>query len=135
MEANVRVGCGHLERNQWPYDLAGFRAGVMAYFAALNRLGHDMLPLFARALGMPANHFAADFENENHATLRLLHYPPTQVEDNDFGTGPHTDNSFFTILARMDVPGLAIRLPEGVWVPPPLVPGTFLLNIGNIPLR
>ena len=37
-----------------------------------------------------------------------------------------------TILARMDVPGLAIRLPSGEWLPPPLIPGTFLVNIGNM---
>ena len=67
--------------------------------------------------------------------LRFLHYPPTEIEDNDFGTGPHTDNSFVTILARMDVPGLAIQLPSGEWVAPPLIPGTFLVNIGNIMRR
>ncbi len=118
--------------NQWPEDLPGFREGVMAYFQALNAVGQGMLPLFARALEMPADYFDADFSNENHATLRMLHYPPTEVEDNDFGTGPHTDNSFMTILARTEVAGLAIRLPEGVWVPPPLVEGTFLVNIGNM---
>ena len=121
--------------NQWPDDLPGFRDGVMAYFAALNVLGQNMLPLFAQSLGMPADHFAEDFEDENHATLRMLHYPPTEVENNDFGTGPHSDNSFFTILARTEIPGLAIRLPEGVWVPPPIVDGTFLVNIGNMMRR
>ena len=121
--------------NQWPENLPGFRAGTMEYFHALNALGQRMLPAFAVALGMPADCFEPYFSDENNATLRLLHYPPTEVEDNDFGTGPHTDNSFFTILARMDVPGLAIRLPSDEWVAPPLVPGTFLLNLGNIMRR
>ena len=121
--------------NHWPDGLPGFREGVMAYFHAVHALGQRMLPLFARALGMPADHFEAYFTDENHATLRLLHYPPTRIEDNDFGTGPHTDNSFFTILARMEVPGLAIRVPTGEWVAPPLIPGTFLVNIGNIMRR
>ena len=121
--------------NQWPDDLPEFREGVMAYFEGLNALGQRMLALFARALRLPADGFEADFEDENHATLRLLHYPPTEGEDNDFGTGPHTDNSFFTILARAEVPGLAIRLPEGDWLPPPLIEGTFLVNIGNMMRR
>ena len=64
--------------------------------------------------------------------LRMLHYPPTRIEDNDFGTGPQTDNSFMTVLARDEVPGLAIRLPSDEWLEPPLLPGTFLVNIGNI---
>jgi len=118
--------------NQWPAELPGFREGVMAYFQAVNDLGQKLLPIFAVALGMPADHFNDMFADENHATLRMLHYPPTQLEDNDFGAGPHTDNGFMTILARTEVPGLAIRLPSGEWVPPPLIDGTFLLNIGNI---
>jgi isopenicillin N synthase-like dioxygenase len=65
-----------------------------------------------------------------------LHYPPQQdMSENTFGTAPHTDNSFMTALARTDVPGLAIRLPSGEWFPPPLIPGTFLINLGNIMRR
>jgi len=132
---DVLAGLDFRGRNQWPDALPGFREGVMAYFGALNALGHRLLPLFAVALGMPADHFDQLFSDENHATLRLLHYPPTEVEDNDFGTGPHTDNSFMTILARTEVPGLAIRLPSGEWLAPPLIDGTFLVNIGNMMRR
>ncbi|MBT6909706.1 MAG: isopenicillin N synthase family oxygenase, partial [Rhodospirillaceae bacterium] len=102
---------------------------------AVNALGHSLVPPFARALGMAADYLDVDFADENNATLRMLHYPPTEVVDNDFGTAPHTDNSFMTILARMEVPGLAIRLPSGEWLPPPLIPGTFLVNIGNMARR
>ncbi|MDA0662317.1 MAG: hypothetical protein O3B08_05725 [Proteobacteria bacterium] len=118
--------------NYWPADLPGFREGVMAYFNALNALGQQLVPAFALALGMPADWLDDDFADENNAKLRMLHYPPTRIEDNDFGTGPHTDNSFLTILARDSVPGLAIRLPTGEWLAPPVLPGTFLVNIGNI---
>ena len=83
------------------------------------------------AMGMPADFLAPLFVDGGHVQLRLLHYPPTRVEGNDFGTGPHTDNSFLTILARNDVPGLWIKLPSGEWVVPPLIPGTLLVNIGN----
>jgi isopenicillin N synthase-like dioxygenase len=121
--------------NQWPEGLPGFREAVMTYFRGLHALAQRMLPPFAVALGMPPDHFDATFSDENHVQLRFLHYPPTRVEGNDFGTGPHTDNSFLTILARMDVPGLAIQLPSGEWVEPPLIPGTFLVNIGNIMRR
>jgi len=121
--------------NYWPENLPGFRDGVMEYLRAVVALGDRMLPAFAVALGMDKDCFAPLFADENHATLRLLHYPPTKIEDNDFGTGPHTDNSFLTILARTAVPGLAIRLPSGEWVVPPLIPGTLLVNIGNMMRR
>ena len=118
--------------NYWPENLPGFRDGVTGYFSALNALAQRMLPAFAVALNMPKDTFTPYFSDENHATLRMLHYPPTQQDDNDFGAGPHTDNSFLTILARSEVPGLAVQLPSGDWLSPPLIPGTFLVNIGNI---
>ena len=121
--------------NYWPTELSGFREGVMAYFSAMNGLGQKLLAPFAVSMGLEPDGFEDLFSNENHAVLRLLHYPPTKITDNDFGTGPHTDNSFFTILARMEVPGLAIRLPSGEWVAPPLIENTFLVNIGNIMRR
>jgi isopenicillin N synthase-like dioxygenase len=77
-----------------------------------------------------------DERGEAHINLRFLHYPPQESDDDEqFGQGPHTDNSFVTILARMDVPGLAVRLPSGEWLAPPLIPGTFLVNLGNMMKR
>jgi isopenicillin N synthase-like dioxygenase len=123
-------------RNQWPGGLPGFRNDVMAYLKAMEALCDRMLPAFAVALGMPAEYFTAFFANEAHVTLRMLHYPPqTTVEDNLFGQAPHTDNSFMTVLARTEVPGLAVRLKSGEWFAPPLVPGTFLVNLGNMMRR
>jgi isopenicillin N synthase-like dioxygenase len=123
-------------RNRWPPGLPGLRADVMAYFAALSAMCDRMLPAFAVALGLPPHYFAPYFANEAHANLRLLHYPPQDtVEDNSFGQAPHTDNSFMTALACTKVPGLAVRLPSGEWFAPPILPGTFLINLGNIMRR
>jgi len=123
-------------RNQWPEGHAAMRAAMVAYFTTLQGVGERMLPVLARALAMPAGHFAPSFAGEAHINLRFLHYPPQDVADDEqFGQGPHTDNSFITILARMDVPGLAVRLPSGEWLAPPLIPGTFLVNLGNMMKR
>ncbi|HUN50156.1 MAG TPA: 2-oxoglutarate and iron-dependent oxygenase domain-containing protein [Candidatus Sulfotelmatobacter sp.] len=123
-------------RNQWPEGVPGFREDTIAYMKAMEALCTRMLPAFAVALGLPADHFAPYFANEAHITLRMLHYPPQEaVEDNLFGQAPHTDNSFMTVLARTEVPGLAVRLTSGEWFAPPLVPGTFLVNLGNMMRR
>lgn len=133
---DVRAGKPLRGRNQWPDGLPGLRDDVMSYFKALEALCDRMLPAFAAALDLPAEFFAPFFANEGHATLRMLHYPPqVAVEDNLFGQAPHTDNSFMTVLARTDVPGLAVRLTSGEWFPPPVIPGTFLVNLGNIMRR
>jgi len=123
-------------RNQWPQSLPDIRAPMMAYFHALRGMCDRMLPAFAVALAMPADFFAPFFADEGHINLRFLHYPPQAPdEDNLFGQAPHTDNSFMTALARTDVPGLAVRLPSGEWFPPPIIPGTFLINLGNMMRR
>ncbi len=123
-------------RNQWPEGPPELRRDMTAYFDALGAMCGRMLPAFAAALDMPADFFARFFTNEGHANLRFLHYPPQDPgEDNLFGQAPHTDNSFMTALARTDVPGLAVRLPSGEWFPPPVIPGTFLINLGNIMRR
>jgi isopenicillin N synthase-like dioxygenase len=133
---DVRAGIPLRGRNQWPAALPDIRADMMAYFTALGAMCDRMLSAFAAALDMRADFFAPFFANEGHANLRFLHYPPQPAdEDNLFGQAPHTDNSFMTALARTDVPGLAVRLPSGEWLPPPIVEGTFLINLGNIMRR
>ena len=122
--------------NQWPVEIPDFRRDVMAYFAALEAMCKSMLPALAVALGEPADFFEPYFGEEADAKLRLLHYPPQhQSGENVFGQRPHTDNSFITALARTEVPGLVVRLPSGEWFPPPVIPGSLLINLGNIMRR
>ena len=133
---DVLAGTPLRGRNRWPEGHAAMRAAMVTYFKTLDAVGARMLPVLARALGMPAGYFAPFFAGEAHVNLRFLHYPPQDVSDEEqFGQGPHTDNSFITILARTDVPGLAVRLPSGEWLAPPLIPGTFLVNLGNMMKR
>jgi len=123
-------------RNQWPEGHAGMRAAMVTYFKTMEALGERLLPLLAVAAEMPADHFGQFFQNEAHVNLRFLRYPPQESDDPEqFGQGPHTDNSFITMLAREDVPGLAVCLPSGEWLAPPVIPGTFLVNLGNIMKR
>ena len=133
---DVRAGTPLRGRNQWPAGHEAMRRAMLAYFKALERVGERMLPVLARALDMPADYFAPFFANEAHINLRFLHYPPQDTDDDEqFGQGPHTDNSFITFLAREDVPGLAVRLPSGEWLAPPVIEGTFLVNLGNVMKR
>ena len=117
--------------NQWPAGLNGFRETCNAYMAALEQLAKSMLPIYARALDLPADYFAEAF-SEPQYTLRLSHYPPAAAEDNQFGLAPHTDSSFLTLLAQNKVEGLQVRRPDGTWFDAPVLPGTFLVNTGDM---
>src|SRR5438128_8552109 len=68
-------------KNQWPEGHEHMRAAMVAYFKTLERLGERLLPILARALGMPAEYFAQFFTNEAHLNLRFLHHPPHEIGD------------------------------------------------------
>ena len=90
-----------------------------------------LVPVFAAALDLPEDYFAAAFA-EPHCTLRLIHYPPQpDPGDNEFGFATHTDNNFTTFLAQSALPGLEWRAAEGEWIRPPAVPGTFSSTRGD----
>ena len=68
--------------------LPGFREAVMRYFKALNKLGQSLVRPFSAALGMPENFLDDYFTDENNATLRMLHYPPTKIDKIILGQRP-----------------------------------------------
>ena len=121
--------------NQWPRDLPGFREAVVAYQAAIEKLGMQMLPVVARSLALPADFFS-DYFNPAQFSLRLLHYPVRdESEPEQFGTGAHTDGGFLTFLIQERVSGLQIRKPDGEWFDAPVLPGKFLVNSGDMMRR
>jgi isopenicillin N synthase-like dioxygenase len=118
--------------NKWPADLAGFRETCIAYVEELERLALELVPLYAVALGLPADFFAEAFAHPMYK-LRLSHYPPHKpVDGNEFGLAPHTDTSFMTILAPNPIPGLSIRGPSGRWIDAPAMDNAFLVNGGDM---
>jgi isopenicillin N synthase-like dioxygenase len=123
------------QMNVWPSDLPGFRETISEYHAAIGKLGRQFLPLWATSLDMPTEFFDKYFE-EPHLTLSLLHYPPQkEIGNRQYGIAPHTDNSFMTFLAQSNVPGLAVKMPSGHWRIVENIPGTFLVNTGNVMVR
>jgi isopenicillin N synthase-like dioxygenase len=118
--------------NQWPADLPGFRQAIVGYCDAMERLLLKLLPLYARALDLPAAYFDAPFRDCQYK-LRMTHYPPQDGPAVDeFGIAPHTDTSFLTLLAPNDVPGLSIRTQGGKWIDAPAIPGAYVVNGGQM---
>jgi isopenicillin N synthase-like dioxygenase len=128
--AQIRYRC----TNQWPPPdaLPGFRETIVAYCDAMERLCRRMLPVYAVALDLEPHYFDQAF-TEPQYSLRMSHYPPAEAGDADqYGVAPHTDSSFLTMLAQSELPGLAVRLSSGEWIDAPVVPGTFIVNSGDM---
>jgi isopenicillin N synthase-like dioxygenase len=121
--------------NTWPENLPGFREAVLDYHTTIEALGKRFLPLWAASLDLPLDFFDRFF-GVPHCNLRLAHYPPQdEIGNGQYGSLPHTDNCLMTFLAQANVPGLAVRMPSGHWRSVELIPGTLLVNTGNLMLR
>ncbi len=123
---------GETDRNKWPPGMDEFRAAVVTYFQTMRVLAHRILPAFALALDLPRDYFEADFVNPT-STVRLIEYAPQLQDETDlFGFAPHTDGSFITFLPQSKFPGLEVRTASGDWIRPPSVPGTLVVNTGEM---
>ena len=121
-------------RNAWP-NLPHFRETLLAYYAACAALGARLHRAFAHNLGLRPDFFVDKFDRPM-ATLRLLRYPtPPQDLGPRIGAGAHTDYGNLTLLATDDVGGLEVRTRAGQWIAAPVVPGAFVVNIGDCLMR
>ena len=118
--------------NRWPPGMGDFKDAVVTYFQTMRTLAHRMLPAFALALDLPADYFESDFVRSS-GTVRLIEYAPQLEDEVDlFGFAPHTDGSFITFLPRSRLAGLEVRTKSGDWIRPPDVPGTLVVNTGEM---
>jgi isopenicillin N synthase-like dioxygenase len=118
--------------NQWP-DLPGFTAAVTAYEAAMHGFCLRLLPALALALGLSPDWFAPYFAQPT-TFLRLLHYPPQAADapDDAFGSAPHTDYGFITLLAQDDRGGLQVRRRDATWLDAPPIADTWVVNVADM---
>ncbi len=112
-----------------------FRETLLSYYDACAALGARLHRAFARDLGLKADFFDGKFDRPM-ATLRLLHYPASpRAAAAPTGAGEHTDYGNLTLLATDDVGGLEVRTRAGQWIQAPVIPGAFIVNIGDCLMR
>ena len=131
-----QVAAGHYLAgpNQWPDWLPGFRPALEAYHAAMVALGLRLVALVEEGLGAPHGLLARHFDPPT-TWLRLLHYPPRPADapDDLYGSAPHSDFGFLTLLAQDDVGGLEVRSPDGAgWIDVPPRNDAFVMNVGDM---
>ncbi|GAC1043596.1 isopenicillin N synthase family dioxygenase [Rhizobium sp. No.120] len=118
--------------NQWPEALPELKPLLLAYQAEVTRIGIDILKAIAAALGQAENVFADIYEPQASQLLKIIRYPGRDVAKTDQGVGAHKDGGFVTVLLQDTVPGLRVRTEDGVWIDAPPVPGTFVINTGEL---
>lgn len=118
--------------NQWP-DQPGFRETMAEYYAEMEALGRVLLSAFAEALGVGPKFFD-NWLSAPMTTLGPLHYPPQtgHITEARIGAGAHTDYGCLTMLSQDDAGGLQVRNAAGIWIDAPPIPGSFVVNIGDM---
>ncbi|MDE0546372.1 isopenicillin N synthase family oxygenase [Microbacterium sp. C7(2022)] len=124
--------------NVWP-AIDGFESHIWTYFTETARVARTMTRIFADALGVEEDYFAA---RAGHSldVLRMNNYalpPGTDVTlDGDLtGMGEHTDFGIVTILWADQVRGLQVLGSDGGWHDVAPDDDAFLVNLGDVTAR
>lgn len=133
---DINHDLGHLTQRRpmvgptlWP-EMEGFKDDISAYYQAALNLGRLLFRGFALALGLPENTFDDKIKNPPDQ-LRLVHYPfDPELQDRE-GIGAHTDYECFTLLLPT-ADGLEVLNGNGEWIDAPVIPGCFVVNIGDM---
>lgn len=118
--------------NQWPTD-PEFKDVIRRYDSVLRDLGLQLLSALSVAIGQEPTFLQQYFAPPSTA-LRLNHYPPNPALEGieSFGSHPHTDYGFLTLLLQDSVGGLEVEGADGQWFPVPYRKNAFVVNIGDI---
>jgi isopenicillin N synthase-like dioxygenase len=130
-------GTVHFAPNQWPKQPPDFKSNATEYYMAMEKVSWQLMKIFALGLGLEESFF--DCKIDKHvSSLRFINYPDQQSPpvEGQKRAGEHTDYGALTILKVENAPGgLQVRDRSGNWVDVGYVPGTFVVNIGDLMMQ
>lgn len=123
------------EANVWPAESSapGLRQDTEKMHGELQDLSSKLLSLLAIALEKEPSYFNP-YVTGSISTLRYLHYPAIKPPSpqQELCCTPHTDSGILTLLHQDSTGGLEVLGPNGRWVAAPYVPGSLVVNIGDL---
>lgn len=129
--------------NHWPdrFDDEGkvFKEHMMEFMTRCDELHLKVMSAIAVGLGLGEDFFVKScWPGDNN--LRLLHYPPVPKDTfrrnpNQLRLGAHSDYGSITLLFQDTVGGLQVQSPKGTFVNAKPIPGTVVVNAGDLLAR
>merc|ERR1712106_1285171 len=126
---------GFNEDGRFPKNIPEFKTNLMELAKRTVKLSERLLKCISLTLGRPENFFtnlhSRVLGGKNASALRTLYYPAIQ----DHGIGRCSelgDYGTFTLLFQDQYPGLRVKSPCGQWISAKPIPGTILVNIGDL---
>ena len=135
-DPDVRAGKPLMGSNRWPEDMPEMRTALYDWYDAVGACARTVLRALAVGLEMPETFFVERFAKPL-ARGALVHYPPHPADAGarTFGTAAHTDYGGITLVHQDDTGGLEVENRAGTWVPAHPIPGTLVVNIGDLMAR
>ncbi|TVQ39791.1 MAG: isopenicillin N synthase family oxygenase [Wenzhouxiangella sp.] len=118
--------------NVWPAEIPAFKPTALALYRALDALGARILSALALDIGLDADWFSDKIDHGN-SILRPIHYPPIRnAVPGAVRAARHEDINLITLLIGSKEQGLEILTRDGQWVPVSTLPGTIVVNVGDM---
>jgi len=130
----VRAGTPLHGPNLFPSGMPELRSVVLAYMAALTRVGHSLMAAISLSLGMEESYFDRHYTADPLILFRIFNYPAPSHErgcEASLGVGEHTDYGLLTILKQDMSGGLEVKI-KSRWIAAPPLPNSFVCNIGDM---
>ena len=127
--------------NDWP--TVEFQQACRDMFSRCTELSHRVCDALSVGLGLGEDFMRNAHQyigkKESSTTLRSLYYPPLppdfNIKPNQIRLGEHSDYGSITLLFQDDIGGLEVNIPDKGFVPATPIPGTVVVNIGDLMQR
>ncbi|BBN08381.1 protein MpDOXC26 [Marchantia polymorpha subsp. ruderalis] len=120
-------------RNLWPSSPAAFQPVYKQYLTIMQDLGRTILEAIGLALVGSRDAFEGTRAGNPFWLLRVIGYPPMEQKVTEVGCGEHTDYGLLTLVNQDDgIRALQVKNEDGDWIWADPIPGTFVVNIGDM---
>ncbi|KAL2630720.1 hypothetical protein R1flu_015406 [Riccia fluitans] len=119
--------------NPWPETPASFRPVFKDYISVMQDLGKRIMQAISLALTGARDSFEGSRAGNPFWVLRVISYPVVEKKIAEVGCGEHTDYGLLTLVNQEDdIRALQVKNQAGEWIWADPIPGTFVVNIGDM---
>ncbi|KAF8034325.1 hypothetical protein BT93_C0580 [Corymbia citriodora subsp. variegata] len=119
----------------WPQNPPEFRMALEKYSEYMRKLVVAVVKYIGMALGIHQGELDLQMRSfgEGKCEVRMNYYPACPEPERAIGLSPHADISGITLLTECgNIPGLQVLSKDNRWVTVPPVPGSIVVNLGQI---
>ena len=112
-------------------EIPDFKKNFDDLYLELHSIGNKVLSVISLSLGLEKDYFKSWTEKGN-SLLRLIHYPPVNVNSNLHRARAHEDINLITLLIGAEEGGLEVLNKDGSWIKVAPSSDAIVCNIGDM---